>query len=419
MSSDAASRRGRTPDALTPVEVWREHLLAGVVALPPLLLPLEAAEGAVLAAPVRTRHPVPPYDSSAMDGYAVRAADVATASEGDPVALPVVGSVPAGRPSSVPLIAGQALRILTGGVMPEGADAVVQVEHTDGGRNVVRVHEAVLPGRHVRRAGEDLPVGAEVLPAGCRLGPGQVAAAAGAGHGSVLVVARPRVAIVSTGDELVPAGQSLRVGQLPDSNGPALAAAVRAAGGVVTALERCADDPAALAELLDRCARDADLVVTSGGISEGAENDVVKAGLSAAAVRFAKVAMQPGMPQAAGTWAGLPFVGLPGNPVSALVSFTVFVRPLLRRLQALPDEPPLAVVLGAPVQPLPAKRRFVRASCDRRDGQLVALPDGRYGSHLVAGLGTADVLLDVPAGTTELPVGATLQALRMAADGAC
>ena len=400
---------------LTPVEVWRDALLVEVKPLPPVVLPLGAAEGSVLAAAVRTRHPVPPYDSSAMDGYAVRAADVAAAGEQHPVTLPVVGSVPAGRPSAGPLRTGQALRILTGGVIPDGADAVVQVEHTDGGRTAVQVREAVPPGRHVRRTGEDLPAGAEVLAAGTRLGPGQVAAAVGAGHGELLVVPRPRVAIVSTGDELVPAGQPLRVGRLPDSNGPALAAAVRAAGGHVTSLERCDDDPDALAALLERCAQGADLVVTSGGISEGAENDVVKAGAAGAAVRFAKVAMQPGMPQAAGTWAGVPFVGLPGNPVSALVSFTVFVRPLLRRLQALPEEPPLVVELGAPVQPLAAKRRFVRAALVRSGERLVASPDGRYGSHLVAGLGVADVLLDVPASPAVLPAGTILPALRIGA----
>lgn len=400
---------------LTPVDVWREALLSAATPLRPVLLPLGAAERCVLAAPVQTRHPVPPYTSSAMDGYAVRAADVAGASEREPVALRVVGSVPAGRPSPVRLAGGQALRILTGGVVPHGADAVVQVEHTDGGRTTVEVREAVLAGRHVRRTGEDLPAGAVVLAAGTRLGPGQIAAAAGAGHGELLVVPRPRVAIVSTGDELRQAGQPLGVGQLPDSNGPALAAAVRAAGGEVTVQERCDDDPEALAALLERCAPLADLLVTSGGISEGAENDVVKAGAARGEVRFAKVAMQPGMPQAAGTWAGVPFVGLPGNPVSALVSFTVFVRPLLRRLQALPDEAPLSAVLGAPVQPLAVKRRFVRASIVRTGDQLVVSPDGRYGSHLVAGLGSAEVLLDVPAGVSELPAGTPVTALRMSA----
>lgn len=413
MTSGSARPARAAGPLLTPVEVWRDALLSAVAPLPPRVLPLHAAEGSVLAAPVRTRHPVPPYDSSAMDGYAVRAVDVRGASEQQPVTLPVVDSIPAGRPSPVPLRPGQALRILTGGVIPPGADAVVQVEHTDGGRTTVRVCQAVPTGRHVRRTGEDLLAGAEVLGAGTRLGPGQIAAAAGAGYGELLVVPRPRVAIVSTGDELVTAGHPLGVGELPDSNGPALAAAVRAAGGHVTALERCDDDPDALAELLERCAREADLVVTSGGISEGAENDVVKAGAARGDVRFAKVAMQPGMPQAAGTWAGVPFVGLPGNPVSALVSFTVFVRPLLRRLQALPDEPPVSVVLGAPVQPLAVKRRFVRAALARAGERLVASPDGRYGSHLVAGLGGADVLLDVPAGNVELPAGTVLSALRL------
>ena len=375
---------------------------------------LAEAEGCVLDEPVLARHALPPFDSSAMDGYAVRAHDVRDADPANAVVLRVVACAPAGRPAHVDVGPGQAVRILTGGQLPIGADAVVPVEATDGGRAVVRVHQRVVPGRHIRRAGEDLPTGAVVLPVGRVIAPGQAAAAAAAGHADLLVVPRPQLVVVSTGDELVGPGHPLGAGQLPDSNAVGLAAAVRLAGGVTSWTARCGDDVPALRRLLSDAAAAADLVVTSGGISAGEENDVVKAALSGGSVRFTNVAMQPGAPQAAGVLDGVPFIGLPGNPVSALVSFTVFVRPLVQALRGLPVELGGLVEIAAPVDRHRDKTRFVRARWAQLGGRRVAVPHHAQGSHLVAALADADLLLEISPGSRALPAGTLVTALALA-----
>lgn len=365
---------------------------------------------------VSALHPLPPFDASAMDGYAVRAGDVREAGPAHPVRLRVIASAPAGHPVGAVVSAGEAVRILTGGQLPDGADAVVAVESTDGGRQVVAVREAVGAGRHVRRAGEDLAPGAHVLQKGRVVGPGQVAAAAAAGHATLLVVPRPRVVVVSTGDELVAPGDPLAPGQLPDSNAAGLAAAVRLAGGQATVL-RCGDDPRLLRRALAQAATTADLVLTSGGISAGEENDVVKAALTGGPVQFVNVAMQPGSPQAAGTVAGVPFVGLPGNPVSALVSFTVFVRPLLRCLRGLdPEAAAGPVELAAPVDPHPVKTRFVGARWVTDGGRSLAAPHPRQGSHLMTLLADSDLLLEIAHGEQPHTAGSLVPARRLDGD---
>lgn len=396
------------PPALIPVHAWLDVLQSLVRPLEPRRTPLSDAEGCLLAGAVPALHPMPPFVSSAMDGYAVRSVDLVAAGPHRPVSLRVVDAAPAGHPSQAVLAEGDAVRILTGGQLPVGADAVVAVEATDGGRVVVQVTKTVQPGRHVRRAGEDVVLGAHVAEAGRVVGPAQVAAAAAAGHDALLVVPRPRVIVVSTGDELVQPGRPLGPGQLPDSNAAGVAAAVRLAGGRPTIL-RCGDDPHLLRRTLAQAACTADLVLTSGGISAGAENDVVKAALSGGEVRFASVAMQPGAPQAAGTLDGIPFVGLPGNPVSALVSFAVFVAPLLRTMRGFGMLQSPAVELAAPVDPHPVKTRFLAAQWAGSE-RHAALPLSRQGSHLIAVLAHSDLLLEIAPGTTPRPAGCLVPA---------
>ena len=392
-----------------------EHLdavLALGAPLPPVAIPLADALGCVLAVPVRATTPLPPYDSSAMDGYGVRAADVADA----PVTLTVLDSAPAGSPAALAdLPPGACVRILTGGLVPSYVDAVIAVEDTDGGRTTVRIDVAAAVGQSIRRAGEEMPAGTVVLPAGRRLGPAAVMAAAAAGAGTVTVHPRPRVAILSTGDELVPAGTQLRLGQLPDSNGPGLAAAVRAAGGYVVAVEHAPDDIPAVAATLARLASLADLVLSSGGISAGAENDPIRAALEgSAAVTFVGVAMQPGKPQAVGRVGSAVYLGFPGNPVSSLASWTVFGRPLLRLLAGAGGAPPVALAeLTVDVQPLPHRQRYVRARLAPGvgAGPVLATPLDGFGSHLVGGLGETDCFLELPPGAEAIEAGATVRIL--------
>ena len=348
-----------------------EHLgavLAAVGPLPPQRVGLPQAYGLVAAADVLSRVDLPGFDNSAMDGYAVHAADVAAASGSAPVRLVVVDDIPAGSAPSCAVEAGQASRIMTGSMMPQGADAVVPVEDTDAGTQIVQVRAPAAPGEHVRRQGEDLPAGGPVLPAGAVLDARRVALAAAAGHADLLVHPRARVAVVSTGAELVEPGRRLAPGQIYDSNSHLLAAAVARTGGV-TAYRSCVgDDPHTLRALLDRLVEQVDVVVTSGGVSMGAY-DVVKQVLQGpGGVQFDPVAMQPGKPQGFGVLgpAGVAMFALPGNPVSAYVSFEVFVRPALRTMMGLSPavRPTVRARLATPLRSPPGRRQYARAVAD-------------------------------------------------------
>lgn len=399
--------------AAASVEDWRDYVLSLAEPPSPQRWPLLKAEGCVLAEPVRVRHPLPPFDSSAMDGYAVRAAEVAGACDERPVRLQVVGSAPAGSPTAAPLGPGQAVRILTGGVVPAGADAVVPVEGTDAGRKTVAVRTPVHVGRHIRLTGEDAPAGMVIASPGTHIGPGVLAAAAAAGHADLLVVPSPRVLVVSTGTELAAPGAELSAGLIPDANGVGVAAATRAIGAQVLATERCADVPARLRALLTEHIDRVDLVVTTGGISAGAENDVVRTAFEVSgAMRFAEVAMRPGAPQAAGSVRGRPVVGLPGNPVAAAVSFAVFVRPLLRQMRGLP---PLGdwdrAELGADVSGTAGGTRFLLGRWRGFRSRRVVDPHARAGSHLVSRLADAEVFIRVPPGDDGLAAGSPVDVL--------
>lgn len=404
------------PDPLVRVEEHQQRVAVllgvdGTGGPPPIgieRLGVPDALGRVLAGPVAAGEPLPAFDNSAMDGYAVRAADIRTATPGAPVTLPVDGDIPAGAAAGS-LEPGTARRIMTGAPLPEGADAVVEVEATDAGTTTVEIREAREPGSFVRPAGSDVAVGTKVLASGALLGAAQVGALVALGHTEVECRRRPRVLVCSTGSELA-ADPDPAAGQIRDSNGPMLAAAVTEAGAQAVRRRWVADDVPAFLGLLDDelAAGPIDLVLTSGGVSAGAY-EVVKEALGPAGVEFTKVAMQPGMPQGAGRYGGVPVVCLPGNPVSALTSFEVFVRPALRRLAGLPapSRPVHTVTLGEPLTSPAGKRQLRRGRWDREAGAVV--PWGPPGSGFLGWFAGADCLIDLPVGTTELPAGADVE----------
>jgi molybdopterin molybdotransferase len=360
-------------------------------------VPLRAALGHVLAHDVVTQVDQPPFDNSAMDGYAVRAADVAAV----PVLLDVVTTSSAGHPSSVRLAPGQAARILTGAVMVDGADSVVPVEHTDGGTDQVRVLRTPTHGAHVRRAGEGCRRGDVVLRAGTRLHPGHLGVAAGAGVGHLGVVRAPRVALVSTGDELVGVAATLGPGQLHESNSVVLEALLHRAGAEVS-VHHAPDDAEHLRDLLPRLGADHDVVLSTGGVSMGAEFDAVRVAIADEAVRVVALDIRPAKPLAFGTVGDALFVGLPGNPVSAVVSFELFVRPALRRLAGI--EPALPPTAHGPAgeqltHPGGAATHYLRV----RRGDTGWVRTGHGGSHLLGGLADADALAVLPPGADVAP----------------
>jgi molybdopterin molybdotransferase len=382
---------------MRPVEDHRAAVLGLVGILPTESVPVGAALGRVLAEDVVAAVDLPGFDNSAMDGYAVRAAETAGADEGSPVRLRVDGDIAAGDTTHHVLLEGRSMRIMTGAPMPEGADAVVPVERTDGGDAEVELRLAPEPGRHVRRRGEDVTVGAVVLRAGARLGPGHVALAAAANVAQVVVRRRPRVSVVSTGDELVPPGSDLEHGQIVDSNNVMLRALVEASGAEVASAPHLPDDAEAVRAFLTEPAGDPDLVITSGGVSMGVYDTVKEVLTADGGVEFVKVAMRPGMPQGCGLVGPrrLPVVTLPGNPVSSFVSFHVFVLPALRAMVGLDplDDGSFEAVAGGSWTKVVGRAEMTRVV--EQDG--VVRPSGGQGSHMLGALAEATALAVVPA----------------------
>lgn len=395
-----------------------EHLEAVLAAIRPVdavTLPLLRAHGLVLAADVASPIDLPRFANSAMDGYAVRAADIVGADAEAPQLVPVEGDIPAGDGARHTLTARSAWRIMTGAPLPEGADAVVKVEDTDGHPREVLIKAAVEPGTNVRAAGEDVHAGDLILAEGTRIGPAQLAVLASAGVSEVSVIGGVRVVVLSTGDELVPVGQPLGPGQIHDSNGPMLAALVRAAGHFVVHVGHLPDEEKTIKKEIEHHLAHADLVITSGGVSKGAY-DAVKAVLTGAgSMEFTEVGMQPGKPQGFGLLGRrkVPVFTLPGNPVSVLVSFEVFVRPALATLSGQRYAPVTvpAVVLAGWSSPRDREQHHrVRLHRDV-SGAYAAEPVGGPGSHLVAGLAMADGLAIVPADVTQVATGSTVDVL--------
>lgn len=402
-----------------------EQHTADVLDLAKVLEPIESdllqAHGSVLAEPVTSSVSLPRFDNSAMDGYAVRVADVASATEEEPVVLPVVADIAAGDPSAYALREGLCARIMTGAPMPAHAQAVVPVEWTDGGVARVAIHRPVRHAEAVRRAGEDIEAGSVILRAGVRIGAPEVGLLAAVGRRSVLVHPRPRVVVLATGEELAEPGEPVGPGQIWDSNSYTITAAAIDAGCAGFRHGFVGDDSAVVMQTIEDILLQGDLVVTTGGVSMGAY-DIVKEVLSRlGTVSFEKVAMQPGMPQGLGTVGerGVPILTLPGNPVSAYVSFQLFALPALRRMQGLPPgpPPPVRARLGEPVTSPPGRRSYLRAVLEydaaEADGPTpyTVTTVSRQGSHQLSALAQANALAVIPEDVTGLPAGATVEAI--------
>ena len=401
------------------VEEQLAVVLGAVRTRPAVTRTLDEAIGLTLSEPARAQNPVPVFDNSAMDGFAVRFADVATASDEDPAVLRVVADVPAGSGEDPPLARGAAARIMTGAPVPSAADTVVPFEDTAGGLadSLGEIHVVRAPraeGAHMRRAGEDAAVGAVVIEAGTLLGARQLAALASVGIARVAVAPRPRVAIVSTGAELVSPGEPLLRGQIPESNGLLLAGLVAEAGAEVVFREVVGDDGAGPAEAVARAtALGLDAVIFSGGVSAGAY-EPVRQGLSDA-MEFVQVAMQPGKPQGFGvTDAGMLLFGLPGNPVSVAVSFEVLVRPALLGIQGRREihRPRRRLAAGSGWSTPPGRRQYLPAVIDA-DGRVHPATRGGSGSHLAVGLGAATAYAIVAAEIEQVSVGDLIDVMEL------
>jgi molybdopterin molybdotransferase len=433
----SAAPRTTGQDHLWSVDEHLEDILATVRPLEPLELHLLDAQGCVLVEDVTVAVSLPPFDNSSMDGYAVRVADVAGASEEFPAVLDVVGDVAAGQADLLHVGPGQAARIMTGAPLPPGAETVVPVEWTDGGLGEgpvsgmrarasapdgavghVHVYRPAPARAHVRAQGSDVKAGDRALAAGTVLGPPQIALLAAIGRGTVRVRPRPRVVVLSTGSELVQPGEQLADGQIYDSNSFALTAAARDAGAIAYRVGAVADDAETLRSTIEDQLIRADLLVTTGGVSVGAY-DVVKEALShvgdedeaGSGVEFRRLAMQPGKPQGFGSIGPdhTPLLALPGNPVSSYVSFELFVRPAIRRLMGLADvhRPRTTATLAADkaLSSPKGRRQFLRGRYS--DGSVT--PVGGAGSHLVAALAHADALIVVPEDAESVEPGAQVE----------
>jgi molybdopterin molybdotransferase len=384
-----------------------ERVMAGIAPLSAEAAPLADALGRVLAEDVIAGEDIPPFRNSAMDGYAVRAADLRGASRATPVRLRVVGHGPAGYPVSGAVTAGTAIRIMTGAPLPPGADTVVRFEETDNRTDEVAIFGAQGAWINVREAGEDVRAGETVLRAGRALRPAEIGVLASLGRETVAVHRRPRVAILSTGDELADVGGPLRPGQIRDSNSHTLAALVRRYGGEPHPLGVARDTVGELTAAL-RAAREVDLVLTSGGVSVG-DYDMVKDVLRAEGrIDIWQVRMKPGRPLAFGYLGDHPFLGLPGNPVAAYVSFEVFARPVILRQAGHAEwrKPTVRARLAVAVDNRGGRQHYIRAAVAPGPDVPVVRPTGEQGSGVLTALVRANGLLVVPDGVEQLPEGA-------------
>ncbi|MDP3969127.1 MAG: molybdopterin molybdotransferase MoeA [Nocardioides sp.] len=401
--------------SLGTVDDHLERILSQIDPLTPYEQQLLDAMGQPVCEDITAPMPLPAFDNSGMDGYAVCFADVVTASRDHPVHLPVVGEIAAGQTTIFAMSPGTTVRIMTGAPVPYGADAVVPVEWTDGSDVHVRIHRAPTEGQHIRRQGEDVQPGDVLLEDGTILGPRQLGLLASVGRSQVRSRPRPRLVIISTGSELRDPGTPLAADSVYDANSYMLAASARAAGAITYRVGIVSDDPEVFADALSDQLVRADMVVTSGGVSKG-QYDVVKDVLGrTGTVEFGEVAMQPGKPQ------GFGFIGedrtpiftLPGNPVSAYVSFEVFCIPAIRQMMGrLPySRPQVRALTSHRISSPEGKRQYVRAQFEVDRGGAHVTPIPGHGSHLVGDLSDANALIVVPEDVTSVAPGTHVQVL--------
>ena len=373
---------------LLSVDDARTRVLESVEPLAIEKVSLREALGLVSATEVRAPHALPRFDNSAMDGYAVSAADTSGAGEYAPVELEIVGEVRAGGSDEVVVEAGTAARIMTGAPLPAGADAIVMVEVTEEKDGKVLVKTSVEKGQHVRPAGDDLDAGEILVREGLELGPGELALLGSMGVTPVEVRRGPRVALLVTGDELVDPEEEPGPGQIRDSNALALLALLERAGARPVLSERVPDRREAVVEAFERAAEAADLVVSSGGVAVGKYDFVKDVVEELGNIELWRVAMQPGKPVVLGSVSNVPFLGLPGNPVSVHVGFEQFVRPAIRKMRGCSSllRPTLDATLTETITKRPGRLHFVRVRLSNRDGGWFATPTGPQGSHIQSSL---------------------------------
>jgi len=389
---------------MIPLEEALNQILATVPRLPAVAVPLNEALGLVTTEALAATEPIPPFANTGVDGYAVQATDTAGATAESPVRLRVVDELPAGKAPTVPVGPGEAIRIMTGAPVPEGCDAIVMVEDTSAEGDFVTIRRAAKAGDHVRPAGGDLEVGDPAIAAGSVLGPAHLGVVASLGHSAVNVVRRARVAVMSTGDELVQAGEPLRIGQIRDSNRPMLMALVAQTGCEVVDFGVGVDDEAIITERLQKAAASCDAVVTSGGVSMG-DYDVIKAVLGRIAeMNWWQIAIRPAKPLAFGMLSGVPVFGLPGNPVSSHVSYELFARPALLQMmgQSKRFRPVTPAVAGHDMRrrvdgKLHLNRVTLRPAEDG-SGRQVATDAGGQASNVLSAMALSDGLVLIPDG---------------------
>ncbi len=402
------------------VEEALERILVIIPRLEPEQIPLAEASGRVLARPVTSQEDVPPFANSAMDGYALRSSDTQRATPQQPSRLRLVGVVQAGKVAERALEAGEAIRILTGAPVPPGSDAVIQQELTKtgggsqdaGAEGWVEVEAPVAQGNNIRHAGEDIRHGTMVLAEGAELGPSEIGVLASLGVATVTVYRRPVVSILATGDELVEIDQPLLPGQIHNSNSYLIAAAVARAGGIPRPLGIARDQVEELRAKL-QAAQEADLILTSGGVSVG-DYDLVKDIMrEQGAIDFWRVNLRPGKPLAFGKLGNTPLLGLPGNPVSAAVTFELFARPALRKMQGFVQvlRPLVQARLLHDLRESGNRRHYVRAVVALQNGGFVARTTGPQDSHILTSMLGANALLIIPENSPPIQTGETVQAM--------
>ena len=400
------------------VAEYLDLVLDSVSELPPMEMPISDVNGCVLAQDIYARWPLPSFDNSSMDGYAVIASDLVNASEGAPISLPVIDDIPAGFKSLETLQSGQAIRIMTGAPVPAGADSVIPVESTDGGSEVVQIRAPIEVGSCIRREGEDVKARELVLTKGTFIGPRQIALIAAVGHGVISVIPRPRVAVLATGSELVEPGTELKYGLISDSNSYLITAIANDSGATAYRLPPAQDDEDTLIGILQDQVHRADLIITTGGVSMGAHDPVKSAFLKLGTAQFHKVAMQPGMPQGFGSVGepAIPIITLPGNPVSAYISFETFIRPAIRKMRGLKqwEHPQQQATLKGELRSPINKVQFARARFIAQ-GQVEPVGTGQ-GSHVLGGLAQADALIVIPVGVDSIASGEQVQVIDVRGD---